>query len=177
MLNKLSEGGTVRNATYSLEMVNNENSIDARAITLYDQKLAESKIYSTIKKDIGRIQRSGYYENHPNLLRAGIGIACRYGRIWTPAHLDRQELVKLAIGSITKLDLQLKYSADHNLREIFSYYSNSEVSVDGVKLIGIERKLFDELVYYLSSANKNCIHEIEITRTFLQKLTKSYKKL
>lgn len=57
-----------------------------------------------MKEHKGRIQRSGFFVDHPYLLRAGFGVSCKYGRIWTPANLDRNELISLAVGSINKLD-------------------------------------------------------------------------
>ena len=177
MLDNLSEGSSVRNATFGLELSNKDENIDVKTITIYDQKLSESKIYLQMREQMGRIQRSGFYSDHPNLLRAGIGISCKYGRIWTPAHLNRNELVTLAVGSINKLDLQLKNVAEYSLKDFFIYYSNKEVSIDGLKLSGISRKLFDRLVYYLAVSEKNGNSEIEIDPNFQKELAINYKKL
>ena len=156
MLNNLATGSKVRNATFTLELPEeNESDIDVNSITIYDKKLSESKIYSQMKEQKGRIQRSGFFVDHPYLLRAGLGISCKYERIWTPAHLDRNELISIAVGSINKLDAQLKNAAENDLADYFIYYSNKEVQIDSIKITGSARKLFDRLIYYLALSQKN----------------------
>lgn len=177
MLDNLAEGSKVRNATFSLELSSMDENIDVKTITIFDSKLSESKIYASMREQSGRIQRAGFYADHPNLLRAGVGISCKYGRIWTPAHLDRNELVSLAVGSINKLDTQLKHVADHSMMDFFIYYSNKEVTIDGQKLSGGVRKVFDRLVYYLSVSQKNGNSEIMIDQEFQKQLATNYKKL
>lgn len=178
MLNNLASGSKVRNATFSLELSEeNENDIDVNSITIYDKKLSESKMYSQMREQKGRIQRSGFFVDHPYLLRAGLGISCKYGRIWTPAHLDRNELLSIAVGSIKNLDIQLKHAAENDLNDYLVYYSNKEVQIDSIKLTGSARKLFDRLIYYLALSQKNNNAEIEIDLDFQKQLSIYYKKL
>jgi len=178
MLNNLAIGSKVRNATFTLQFPeDNESNIDVNSITVYDKKLAESKIYTQMRKQKGRVQRSGFFVDHPYLLRAGLGISCKYGRLWTPAHLDRNELISMAVGSINKLDTQLKHAAENDLNDYFVYYSNKEVFIDSVKITGSTRKLFDRLIYYLALSQKNNNIEIEVDLDFQKQLAMYYKKL
>jgi len=178
MLNNLAIGSKVRNATFTLQFPeDNESNIDVNSITVYDKKLAESKIYTQMRKQKGRVQRSGFFVDHPYLLRAGLGISCKYGRLWTPAHLDRNELISMAVGSINKLDTQLKHAAENDLNDYFVYYSNKEVFIDSVKITVSTRKLFDRLIYYLALSQKNNNIEIEVDLDFQKQLAMYYKKL
>jgi hypothetical protein len=178
MLNNLASGSKIRNATFTLEFSEeNESNIDVNSITVYDKKLAESKIYTQMIEQKGRVQRSGFFVDHPYLLRAGLGISCKYGRIWTPAHLDRNELISIAVGSINKLDAELKRAAENDLNDYFIYYSNKEVFIGSVKITGSTRKLFDRLIYYLALSQKNNNIEIEIDLDFQKQLAAYYKKL
>ncbi len=178
MLNNLSNGSKVRNATFSLELTaDSSNDIDVNSITIYDKKLSESKIFAKMKEQKGRIQRSGFFVDHPYLLRAGLGISCKYGRIWTPAHLDRNELLSIAVGSIKNLDIQLKHSADNDLNDYLIYYSNKEVQIKSMKLTGFARKLFDRLIYYLALSQKNNNADTEIDLDFQKQLSNYYNKL
>jgi len=178
MLRDLTNGSKVRNATFSLELnADSENEIDVNSITVYDNNLSNTKIYSRMKDQKGRIQRSGFYVDHPNLLRAGLGISCKYGRLWTPAHLDRSELISLAIGSINKLDVQLKQAADNKLYDFCNFFANKEVKIDSTRIFGSARKMFDNLIYYLALSQKSNNQEISISREFQKQLALHYKKL
>lgn len=177
MLNNLAEGSKVRNATFSLELSSKDENIDVKTVTIYDSKLSESKIYTSMREHTGRIQRSGFYADHPNLLRAGVGISCKYGRIWTPAHLNRHELVSLAVGSINKIDAQLRRATENSSMDLFTYYSNKEVTIDGQKLSGIVLKIFNRLAFYLWVSQKNGNSEITIDSDLQKQLAANYKKL
>jgi len=66
MLNNLAIGSKVTNATFTLEFPeDNESNIDVNSITVYDNKLAESKIYTQMREQKGRVQRSGFFVDHP----------------------------------------------------------------------------------------------------------------
>lgn len=177
MLEDLSDGSLVRNATFTLELSQEDNSLDANTITIYDKNLAKSKIYTQMKHQNGRVQRSGFFTNHPYLLRAGMGISCKYGRIWTPAHLDRNELITLAFGSIAKLDAQLKVASEKSMTDFIFYYSNREVIIGNERITGKARQVFDRLIYYLAISGRNQIAHVEIDFSFQRQLAENYKRL
>ena len=177
MLENLAKGGKVRNATFSLEFSLEDNDIDANTISIYDPNLSDSKIYSQIKAQPERIQRSGYYINHPHLLRAGLGISCKYGRLWTPAHLDRNELIALALGSIAEIDILLKQAAKSNPQEHIDYFTNREVLINKQTLSGEARKIFNTLIYYLVISNADKSNQVMIDSEFQKQLFNNYKKL
>lgn len=177
MLVNISNGGNLKNATFFNATKDLHSKLDVRTITVYDENLANSRTYSDIISQEGSEQRSGFYENHPDLLRAGIGIARRYGRIWTPAHLNRDELIRLSINVIKKLDVQLEKASKDRLRDFIAYYHNSVISIGASIINGRARSLFDELMYYLVVSNDGLDKKCRLPRSFLEELIKYKNKL
>ena len=83
-----------------------------------------------------REQRAGFYSSHPDLLRAGIELLVDMEEIWTPAHLNRDELLKLSLGIVSKLDRQLEIASRDHLKDFIVYYSNSPVIIGSTSLVG-----------------------------------------
>lgn len=172
MLVNIAEGGNIRNATFTNVYKDKDSELDIQTITMFDDNLSESKTYFKISSQPGKEQRSGFYTNHPDILRAGIGIARRYGRIWTPAHLNRDELIKLSIGVISKLDKQLQKASKSNLEDFITYYSNTPVVIGKTLLSGESRKLFDKIVYYIVKAQNNKNRKYNIPNNVLPEIIK-----
>jgi hypothetical protein len=154
MLQRIAEGGQVRNATFSHVYGGRDEDIDVRTITFYDTDLQNRRVFQEMCGRQDREQRAGFYNQHPGILRAGIGITRRYGRIWTPAHLNRDELLRLALGIITNLNTELERAAAQNLHEFTGYYSNTRVVIGNTSLTGKSRNIFDALIRYLIVASR-----------------------
>jgi len=89
MLKRLAADSAPRSATFSAFDIGTGGSFDVRTVTVSDPFLGERKSFQEAKEDECRQQTAGFYANHPNLAFGGLGIARRYGRIWTPAHVSR----------------------------------------------------------------------------------------
>lgn len=162
MLIRISRGGNVRNATFGTVFSGKEDDIDVKTITIYDQDLKNRRLFQKMSKSQGREQRAGFYSQHPDILRAGIGITRRYGRIWTPAHLNREELLRLALGIIVNLNTELERVSKENLVAYTGFYSNSKVSIGNTTLSGISRNTFDILIRHIISAARTEQHRLNI---------------
>lgn len=159
MLMRIAEGSHVRSATFShISSSSTNDNIDAKTITVFDEDLPSRRIFNDMREEHGREQRSGFYSSHPDILRAGVGITRRFGRIWTPAHLSRDELVRLALGIIVKLEVELERVSNESLSELTGFYSNSSVLIGRVPLTGQPRRLFDRIIRHLIAADRNQMH-------------------
>ncbi len=172
MLASISLGGKIQNAIFDNPNNYISAELDIRTVTIYDENLANSRVFSEISSHIGSEQRSGFYTNHPALLRAGLGIARRYGRIWTPARLNSNELIHAALTVINKLDDQLTIVANEDLSMFLDYYSNTDVTIGGKKITGEARHLFDQLIFYIITAYKNSNKRTQVNREFLLNIIK-----
>jgi predicted RNA-binding Zn-ribbon protein involved in translation (DUF1610 family) len=156
MLTKISEGSKIRNATFSLIDKSSTDEYDADSITVFDDFLSDRKIFKNISKNSYREQKSGFYLDHPDILRAGLGITRRYGRVWTPAHLNKDELVRLSLGITKKLSDELNKLVDDDDFETFTgFYANVKVKVENRELKGDQRMLFDKLIQKIITADRN----------------------
>src|SRR6185436_16082160 len=87
-----------RTATFRATAPRDE--LDVTTLTVSDPRLEASNLFLSIRNDSSRDQTSGFYADHPDIEMAGLGVSRRYARIWTPAILDRQDLVRLSTGVI-----------------------------------------------------------------------------
>jgi len=179
MLKNLSEGSTIRNATFSKYLEQNEDDLDVKTITVYDSDLQNRKLFKEISKQNSREQRSGYYSNHPDILRAGLGITRRYGRIWTPAHLNREELIRLGLGVVSKLNLELKSTSKSNTMEYINFYSHKPVYIGRERpLNGKSKKIFEMLIkYFVDLSRKKNNHKGNIQISDLRKIVENKNML
>ena len=168
MLFKIASNAKIRNATFGLELNQKDNIIDAKSFTIFDDNLSEKEVYKRAKNS--REQRAGFYTDHPELLRAGIGISRRYGRIWTPAHLSRTELVKLSIGIINNVNKELMNAGKNNIPDFIKFHGNLIVNVKGSRLTGNARKLFETLIEKIESANGKSSKKEQVDPSFMEKL-------
>lgn len=177
MLIKLTDGSKIKSATFSNILKSKDDSIDAKTITIYDEDLENKHIYDSIRREETREQRSGFYSSHPDLLRAGIGISRRYGRVWTPAHLNREELIRLSLGILSKLDIELEAAFKNNLYAFITYYSNCPVYINSILLTGQVRLTFDKLIYYIISAERSLQKKILLPNELIENIIKYKNKL
>ncbi len=177
MLFKIAEGGQIKNATFSNTLRGQDDGIDVRTVTIYDEDLSNRQVYQEMRNQENREQRAGFYSSHPDLLRAGIGITRRYGRVWTPAHLDRDELVKLSLGIVSKLDRQLGIAFRKRLQDFIVYYSNSAVNIGSNSLLGQVRSAYDSIIYYVISAARSHQKRAWISDDYLKDFIRHKDKL
>lgn len=172
MLQKISYGSNAKNATFTKLFEDN----DVKTITIYDEQLSKREMYRDLTSSGLREQRAGFYTNHPDLLRAGIGISRSYGKIWTPAYLERSELIKLSSSIIIRLDKELKTTAENDYSQYISYYSNSKVFIDGTELTGTNRSFFDKFIGLLVACNKTSDKKLTLSNEHIRFLVKKKNK-
>jgi hypothetical protein len=177
MLNRLAADSNPRSATFYTPDAELAALLDVRSVTVSDPQLGDRGGFQQICHDPGREQTAGFYSSHPDLVFGGLGIARRYGRIWTPAHLSRSSLVTLAIGLIGKTEQELSREYGRNLDGYVHYFRNILVTVGDHRLRGKERDTFNQLVVGILEAAKRDSREIAIDRELLHALVEYQKPL
>jgi len=177
MLNRLAAGSNPRSATFSTPSAELATLLDVRTVTMSDPQLGDRGGFKQIRQDPNRQQTAGFYSNHPDLVFGGLGITRRYGRVWTPAHVSRRDLVALAIGLIKKTEAELSSEYHRNLPGYMHYHGNFAVTINGRQLRGKERRAFDQLVLAVLQAARNKVPETTIARELLHVLVMYQKPL
>ena len=177
MLNRLAAGGNPRTATFYTPNADLAVLLDVQSVTMSDPELGECGGFGRICEDPGREQTAGFYSNHPDLVLGGLGIARRYGRIWTPAHLSRRNLVALATAIISKTEFELSREYDTNLQGYVHYFSNTIVKIDGHRIRGRERDVFSRLITAILEAVRNNDRQSIVDQALLHDLLKHKKRL
>jgi len=177
MMTRLAADSDPRSATFLGADLDPTDRLDVRTITVSDPHLGERNTFRQIAQDPGRQQTSGFYANHPALVFGGLGIARRYGRIWTPAHLSRPKLVNLAVDLVKRTEAQLSREYDSSLHGYVRYFRHVPVVVDGRELRSEERRTFERLVITILEATKQSAKEAELDRTSLHSLVKHQRRL
>jgi hypothetical protein len=176
MLKKISEGSKIRNATFSLIDKSSIDEYDAESITVFDDFLSDRKIFKNISKNSYREQKSGFYLGHPDILRAGLGITRRYGRVWTPAHLNKDELVRLSLGITKKLSDELNKLFDDDIETFTGFYANVNVKINKRELKRDQRTLFDKMIQKIVTADRNK-SKIKLDNELIIQIVKNKKAL
>ncbi len=175
MLFKIASTAKIRNATFGLDINQKDKLIDAKSLTIFDDNLSEKEVYKRVS--IIREQRAGYYTEHPDFLRAGVGISRRYGRIWTPAHLSRTELVRLSLGIIKSVNKELIHVGKSNIPDIIKFHGNLIVKIKDIRLKGNARKAFDSLIGKMEYAKGMSSKKIQVDPLFLKELVLNQSSL
>lgn len=176
MLNQLAANASPRSATFSRPEIEQGVGFDVKTVVVSDPSLEKRNTYLEIKSDASRYQTSGFYSNHPNLAFGGLGISRRYGRIWTPVHLSRNNLVALSVGLIGSTEQELGREYERSSRGYVSYFRNIPAVVGDYSLKGKERDTFDSLLTAILDANKRN-SEVELAYSALQNLVKHQSHL
>ena len=169
MMQRIASGAGVRSATFS--SLRPTKNVDVRTLTVYDPNLSNTALFRQLTTDVERTQKSGFFTNHPGLIRAGIGITRQYGRIWTPAHLNRTELIALSRSIVGKVDKELELLSVNNPSSVLAFYSNNKVQIDGKEITGSAKYVFLELLNYLITVNKT--DSITVDRDFFKSIIKN----
>jgi hypothetical protein len=162
MLKKLGRGGRPRTATFSRLEQDESDVLDVQTLTVSDPELGESRGYQAIESNPVRHQTSGFYSTHPDLVYGGLGIARRYGRIWTPARLKKDNLLALSVSLIKKTEAELTEEAERNLEGYLGYFRNIPISINRRKITTAQRNLLDELIKTIIRAGRSQNQEAEI---------------
>jgi hypothetical protein len=170
MLNQLAADGAPRSATFSALDIDLGGSFDVRTVTISDPLLGERRSFQQVKEDEYRQQTAGFYANYPNLAFGGLGIARRYGRIWTPAHVSRKTLAALATGLVERTEQELSGEYERNLPGYVHYYRNLAVEIDGHQLRGQMRDAFDQLAIAVLQAARAPGGESSLSASLLHNL-------
>jgi hypothetical protein len=169
MMQRIASGAGVRSATFS--SLRPTQNVDVRTLIVYDQNLSNTALFTQLKNDVERTQKSGFFTNHPGLIRAGIGITRQYGRIWTPAHLNRTELIALSRSIVRKVDKELELLSVNDPSSVLTFYSNNKVLINGKEITGAAKSAFLELLNCLITVNKT--DSITVDRDFFKSLIKN----
>jgi len=147
MLKALAEDGMPRAATFSsVSSRNGLPTFGVRSVTLHDPALKDTAAYESLGKSDDAEQNYGFYVGHKGTDGAGLGITRQYGRIWTPAHLDKQSLLRLGmhvLNSVSRLLDEVQKSASD---DFVAFYRNVPVTIGTRRLNADQRQAFEALV-------------------------------
>lgn len=177
MLNRLAADAQPRSATFTSPSAEFAALLDVQTLTVSDPELGERSGFVRIRRDPNRQQTAGYYTQHPDVVVGGLGIARRYGRVWTPARLGRRRLVMLAIGLIDKTEQELSRQYDRDIRGYVHYFGNIVVEINGRKVKGRAREAFNNLVTAILRARAQESNESSLDRELVQALVSHQQPL
>lgn len=118
----------------------------ASVITVSDARLGESQDYLELAADPSREKTYGFFRGYPSLQRGGLGIARRYGRIWTPARLSNSEIRRLGLGILRAVDRELAVTRNERIPEFVEFHHNMPVRIGDRLLNGGPRRAFDTIM-------------------------------
>lgn len=153
MLWRITEGSRPRSATFGRARAGTD-ILDVRTVTLYDDHLNDSSAFQSLSRDGTRQQTSGFYTGHEDLLVGGLGVTRRYARIWTPRHLHRDELTRLAMGMLFRTQEELAEIRIRDPQAFVTFYTKHRVRIAKKELAGTGRRSFDRLVWLLLRARE-----------------------
>ncbi|RPI83685.1 MAG: hypothetical protein EHM41_15340 [Chloroflexi bacterium] len=171
---KITSGAEPRSATFS-HMHYEKEMNDIQHITLTDPKLKEKGLFNTTIESPNREQTSGFYFNHPGLQFAGLGVARREGKVWTPKRLDRKMIAGLALTLIVQTEAELAKST--NLQDLIKYYHFHRVKINQKLLIGQAKEAWLELVPLVFEAVEAKKHESVLPAGLLEKMVAHQNEL
>ena len=177
MLNRLAGDAQPRSATFSTPSAELTTFLDVRTVTMSDPNLGERNGFTQIRQDPNREQTAGFYAGHSGLVLAGLGIARRYGRVWTPSRLSRRSLVALAIDLMDKTEQELTRQYERDRGGYVGYFRNIVVSINGREVRGKQRRTFDDLVVAILRAVAEDSKETSVGRDLLHALVRDQNGL
>lgn len=178
MLDRLAAKSSPRSATFTKVDWESEDALDVQTVTVSDPSLADRKGYKAFKGGDQREQTAGFFGNHPALARGGIGVARRYGRIWTPVRLGHRDLIIFASGIITSTETLLSREYDRDSEGYVSYFRNVPVAIDDRTIDGEAREAFDGLIHAILEAGKKKVQkEYSLTIESVDLIVKHSDKL
>ncbi len=177
MMNRLAARAEPRTATFSTARGGVPTFLDVQTVTVSDPDLAGRSGFTQIRRDPNRQQTAGFYTKHPYFDRKGLGIARRYGRVWTPALVGREDLVRLAITLIEKAEEELSHQHERDPRGYVRYHHNVAVTINGREIKGRVRRAFDDLMTAVLRAYSGQSREDSVERDLVRALVKHQRPL
>jgi hypothetical protein len=170
IFHKLAEGGTPRTATFAATEIDLQPYLDIQSLTIYDTELENKDTFQQLIGDGGREQTAGYFSRHPVIPIGGLGIARRYGRIWTPSHLPKDQLLESATHLISRTEAALSEKLDADDKSFMDHFGNIPVQINGDTITKDPRKIFEEIAWSLFRLNKRHIHQEQISNELVTKI-------
>ncbi|MBN2602614.1 MAG: hypothetical protein JXA91_00590 [Candidatus Thermoplasmatota archaeon] len=149
MFYRLAEGGLPRTATFASTEMAGKPFLDIQSLTVYDQDLKNTETYKKLQDDNDREQWAGYFSQHPTIPIGGLGIARRYGRIWTPSHLPKDTLLTSAINLISRTEEVLTEKLELGDKTFLDHYKYVSVNINGKPITKEPRKIFNDIAWSL----------------------------
>jgi len=165
-MNQIISNAHPRTATFSQteqHTPSTNDGLDIQTVTFADPNLGSKRAFKRYRKSLSRQQTAGYFMSHPDVPRGGLGVARRYGRMWTPVHLSRIQLAALAQSMIQKAEEKLQEERETNPVGYLNYFSNIPVLIGEKELRGKVKDIFFQLTQSLIIAQKNQGKETQIT--------------
>ncbi len=176
MFTRLASNAHPRSATFSKIEAPRVGEQDVKTIVLSDPFLGERNRYKEISNDDLRDKISGFFSNHPSLPFGGLGISRRYGRIWTPVHISRENLLNLSIGLINNTETVLSKEYGQSTRGYVSVFREIQVDINNKTILGKKRKIFDTLITAIIEASKHN-NAYDIPEKLINELVRYQKQL
>lgn len=152
MLQQIAKGGKPRSATFTAHMFSAVGPFDVKTLTISDRELGSRRTYKTAAEDEDRPQTSGFYSDHPLIPEAGLGIASRSGRVWTPCYLDLSELLELGLQVIERAHEELSHLKLTSQLAVIRHARHMDVRVGRNRIGGKARDLFERLLDQILAA-------------------------
>jgi|GEM_PF-1079916 len=176
MLTNLAADSSPRSMTFTLDY-SSAQSDEAQTVTLHDRDLANKQTFISLQADETHHKTAGYFSKHPDIHAAGIGISRRYGRIWTPAVLNKRDLLHLAIGLISKTEIELDNSLKSDRSDYLQYYNNYKITLNNKSVIDQTRCAFNDLLRHIIRLASSEGRETNISKDLLDTLIKHQNDL
>lgn len=176
MLDRLAADSRPRTVTFSTSSAD-LGFLDIQTVTVSDPFLMTRKGYRQIREDPNRERTAGFFTSHPDVAFGGLGIARRYGRVWTPAHLSRRRLVALAIGLVERTERELSQELERDPERYVRYFRNAKVKIADRELKGKERDAFEKLTTGVLRATRAPTHETSLDARVLHQLVECQEGL
>ena len=173
---KLAEGGIPRSATFAATEIALQPYLDIQSITIYDTELENTNTFQLLLDDGDREQTAGYFSRHPVIPVGGLGIARRYGRIWIPSHLPKEQLLISATELISRTEAALSEKFEADDKTFMDHFGNIPVQINGDAIISEPRRVFVEIAWSLFRVNKRHINQVQISNDLAAK-TIEYKNI
>ena len=170
LFQRLAKGGTPRTATFAaIEMAGN-SFLDIQSLTIFDQELEICDTYNQLVNDDDREQTAGYFSRHPAIPIGGLGIARRYGRIWTPNHLPKDQLLISAVDLISRTEAALSEKLNTNDKSFVDHFGNITILINNKVITKEPRKVFDDIAWKLFQLTKRNSPDIQIDNDLVTKI-------
>jgi len=164
MFEQLAKGAKPRSASFSTSEFSVSQDFDIQSLSVFDTDLDNRKTFQSLHEDIENWdQTSGFFSRHPLIPMGGLGIARKYGKIWTPNYLPIEELLRSAINLLYQTENIREEMLMANDKIYMSYYDPIKIEIDNKKITAEARNVFNEIAWNIIQSLKNKTYEQEIS--------------